>query len=95
MQETTTKSRCSQEQLKGKLIKYMMVPSPCRFGILMFTTYQFVLNTISGVMVMPGSMLLMGVLQYTLDSYLNLMHEALFESYLICPSLYMVLFCCD
>jgi hypothetical protein len=70
----------------------MMVPSPGRSGLLMFKTYQFVWNLVSGMMVMSGSLFLMGVLQFTPDSYINLMQEVLYESY---PFFYsMCLVCC-
>jgi hypothetical protein len=68
MQETKPRTRCSREQLLVLIIKYLMVSSSGRSGrsgLLMFKRYQSVWNFAYGLMVMSGSLLLMGVLQCT------------------------------
>jgi hypothetical protein len=65
MQETKPRTRCSREQLLVLIIKYLMVSSSGRSGLLMFKRYQSVWNFAYGSMVMSGSLLLMGVLQCT------------------------------
>jgi hypothetical protein len=65
MQETKPRTRCSREQLLVLIIKYLMVSSSGRSGLLMFKRYQSVWNFSYGSMVMSGSLLLMGVLQCT------------------------------
>jgi hypothetical protein len=65
MQETKPRTRCSREQLLVLIIKYLMVFSSGRSGLLMFKRYQSVWNFAYGLMVMSGSLLLMGVLQCT------------------------------
>jgi hypothetical protein len=88
MQETAPRTRCIQEQLLVTLIKSLMVPSPGHSSLLIFKTSQSVWNSVSGLMVM----FLMGVLQFTPDSYINLMNEVMFESYLFSSSMSLV--CC-
>jgi hypothetical protein len=93
MQETTSRTRCSREQLLVPIIKYLMVFSPRHSGLLMFKNYQSVWNLAYVLMVMSGSLLLMGVLQCTPYYLFNPMNEVMFELYLLSSTMCLVCLC--